>query len=646
MTVLRAPQILSTLPTPGDALGVAASAGLLCVADGTGGLTLVEAADPANPSIISRLEGIGTVTCVALSGSIALVGSRDALYAVDVSSPASPEIVGQVAAPPCAHMVIEGNRAYVSNEGCGFGIYDIGDPGNLRLLGSFVVTSFMTDLAVAPPYVYLAGSTYGFGIIDVSDPAAPVEIAWLPGPEYAQGVDVRGGRAYVVNGWGVTVYDVEDPTAPAVLGTLPVIEARAVALAGDYAFLPSNYRGVQIVDIRHDQPVEPLADLAPVGQTYDVAACGRFAYMAEGSAGLAVVDLTEPAHPLVLATAALPNGDSARKIAADGARVCVTGASQQLHLFDVSEPDQPVLLSSALLPSYSYQPVMAGTWVYIPCGGDGLVLLDVGHATQPPAMWIYDTPGWAAGVQVQDHLAYLADSDALLVLDVANPPTPRLVGQWNHPAGEISVEGVHACLSNGYGGVCLLDISDPFNPAEVAACDIPGYTQAVKLSWPYVYISNEAGGVLIYRIDSGAFAFAGSCYLPRNAATLVRSDNVVLLPQWDQGLRLLLPQCGDAASVPDLAGREAPVRLRMPNPFLAPAPIRFQLGRPAEVDLSIFDPSGRRVTRLARGRYPAGLSEILWNGRDDRGRLVGPGVYFLSGRTREGTARSKLVLVR
>ena len=646
VTTLHEPRILSTLFTPGSALDIDAEAGLICIADGSDGLTLVEAADPANPSIIGRLQSIGFVSCVALAGSVALVGSDTALYTVDVSSPATPVILDQIAGPGCAHIVIEGTLAYVSSDCCGFGIYDLGNPGDLRLLGSFDATSYMTDLAVSLPYVYLAGSMYGFGVIDVSNPTAPVQVAWLPGPEYAQGVDARGGRAYVVNGWGVTVYDIENPTAPAVLGGLPVMEARAVTLAGDYAFLPSNYSGVQIVDIRHDWPAEPLGEMAPVGQTNDVAAYGRFAYQAEGTAGLAVVDLADPAHPVVVGTASLPNSNSARKIAAEGSRVCINDAVRQVHTFDVSEPSQPVFLCSTLLPEYPYEPVLAGGWAFIPCGSHGLVLIDVNDSHPCTGMWIYDTPGWAADVQVQGHLAYVVDSYSLLILDVAYPSTPQLVGQWNHPADEISVEGNYACLSNGYGGLFLLDVRDPANPVQVAECDTPGYTQAVTLSWPYVYSANEVGGLVIHRVDSGDFTFAGSFDLPRNAGTVVRAGDVILVPQWDRGLLVLLPQCVDAAAVPDRAWKDAAVSLRAQNPCSAPGPMRLELRRSAGVSLSIFDASGRRVTKLADGHYPAGTSKILWNGKDDRGLAVKPGVYFVSCRTTEGTASAKLTLVR
>ncbi|MBU1699550.1 MAG: T9SS type A sorting domain-containing protein [Candidatus Eisenbacteria bacterium] len=647
MTILRAPQILSTLYTPGFALDIDEEAGVICVADGSCGLTIVEAANPADPSIIGRLEDLGFVQCVALTGSIALVGSH-ALYAVDVASPASPVILDQIEAPGCSQIVIEGTRAYVSSNCCGFRIFDIEDPGDLRLLGSFDVTCRTSGLAVSLPYVTFAGSTYGFGVIDVSDPAAPFQVGWSPEPEYAQGAAVCGGRAYVVDGRGLTLFDIEDPAAPIMLGYVPLSESpHSVTLAGGYAFVSSGYAGVQIVNIEHDWPAEPLGELAPLDHTKDVAACGGFAYLAEGTAGLAVVDLADPALPVVVGTASLPNSTSARNVAVEGSRSCIIDYTRQLHTFDVSEPSEPVLLSSTLLPESPYSLILAGGWAFIPCGGNGLVLIDISGSRGPQTMWVYDTPGWALDIAVQGHLAYVVDSYALMILDVTNPPKPKLVGQWNQAADEISVDGDYACLSNGYGGLFLLDIRDPANPFQVAECDLPSYTLTATLSWPYVYSSNAEGGLVIHRVDDpGGFTFAGSYDLPRNTGTVTREGDLLLVPLWDEGLQILRPQCGDAAAAPAGAGWNAPVAFRAPNPFSAPGVIRLELRRPADVTLSIFDASGRCITTLADRAYPAGKAEIIWNGKDRRGSAVKPGVYFMSCRTSEGTSTAKLILVR
>jgi spore coat protein A len=70
----------------------------------------------------------------------------------------------------------------------------------------------------------------------------------------------------------------------------------------------------------------------------------------------------------------------------------------------------------------------------------------------------------------------------------------------------------------------------------------------------------------------------------------------------------------------------SPVR---PNPFAAGTTVGYEVDRPAFVRLAAYDVTGRRVRLLVRGAREAGAYSVRWDGRDDGGRELGPGVYFL-----------------
>jgi hypothetical protein len=77
-----------------------------------------------------------------------------------------------------------------------------------------------------------------------------------------------------------------------------------------------------------------------------------------------------------------------------------------------------------------------------------------------------------------------------------------------------------------------------------------------------------------------------------------------------------------------------------PNPFEDRTALAFHLERPGRVECAIFDLNGRRVWRSAEQSVAAGRSQFVWDGRNDRGEPLGPGVYFyrlrLDGRTAGG----------
>ena len=80
-----------------------------------------------------------------------------------------------------------------------------------------------------------------------------------------------------------------------------------------------------------------------------------------------------------------------------------------------------------------------------------------------------------------------------------------------------------------------------------------------------------------------------------------------------------------------------------PNPFRGSATFRFGLSRAGEVRLELFDLAGRRVRSLASGVLPAGEVTREWDGRDEGGHAVHPGVYFVRLTTPARTFRARVV---
>lgn len=90
-----------------------------------------------------------------------------------------------------------------------------------------------------------------------------------------------------------------------------------------------------------------------------------------------------------------------------------------------------------------------------------------------------------------------------------------------------------------------------------------------------------------------------------------------------------------------------PLRLSLsaaPNPSRNGVSLEATLAEPGEAELGIYDLAGRLVRRLHHGPLPIGLTRLEWNGRDDRGRVRGAGMYFV--RARAGTLQSSLKLLR
>ena len=82
-----------------------------------------------------------------------------------------------------------------------------------------------------------------------------------------------------------------------------------------------------------------------------------------------------------------------------------------------------------------------------------------------------------------------------------------------------------------------------------------------------------------------------------------------------------------------------------PAPFGARG-LRWTQDRADNVDLAVVDITGRRIRHLGSGVYAAGMHEMVWDGRDDDGRAVQTGAYFIAGQVGERRMSLKLMIVR
>jgi hypothetical protein len=100
-----------------------------------------------------------------------------------------------------------------------------------------------------------------------------------------------------------------------------------------------------------------------------------------------------------------------------------------------------------------------------------------------------------------------------------------------------------------------------------------------------------------------------------------------------------------AGLVPDVPPTFA-LRQNYPNPFNGGTVLSYSLDAPAEVEIAVYDVSGRRVALIERSHRSEGDHERPWDGRDEGGRRLASGVYFLRLRAGGAEAVRKIVILR
>ncbi len=82
-----------------------------------------------------------------------------------------------------------------------------------------------------------------------------------------------------------------------------------------------------------------------------------------------------------------------------------------------------------------------------------------------------------------------------------------------------------------------------------------------------------------------------------------------------------------------------------PNPARRSVAVEYSLRRNGFVSLEVYSATGNLVRVLRSGRGETGTHLVRWDGRDDRGRPVGPGAYYLRLASADGTHIARLNLL-
>ena len=79
-------------------------------------------------------------------------------------------------------------------------------------------------------------------------------------------------------------------------------------------------------------------------------------------------------------------------------------------------------------------------------------------------------------------------------------------------------------------------------------------------------------------------------------------------------------------------GRSVPTNFALeqnyPNPFSSSTAISYQLNKQSNARVTIYDVLGREIRSFNAGLQTAGAYGVVWDGKNDVGRIVTPGVYF------------------
>jgi len=172
------------------------------------------------------------------------------------------------------------------------------------------------------------------------------------------------------------------------------------------------------------------------------------------------------------------------------------------------------------------------------------------------------------------------------------------------------------------------------------------------------YLDSLMEGETIYTFQSAydtsssnekavAFRYLGDDY------QVIFFDFPLYFIQEQQATELLHQALSDLETSTDVAGEEetkVPASFSLsqnhPNPFNSETVIEYSLPKESLVKIAIYNILGQRVKTLLDKRESAGYKRVIWDGKNEKGKVVSSGIYFCRMETEEFVQTKKMLLLK
>lgn len=156
-------------------------------------------------------------------------------------------------------------------------------------------------------------------------------------------------------------------------------------------------------------------------------------------------------------------------------------------------------------PGQANAVAVAGDYVYVADGDNGLQIIDVHDRSQPELLGAVDTAGTALDLSWWDDIVCLAYGQAgLVIFDTQDPGAPRITGSASTPgdARGIEISDTVAYVADDVVGLMLFDISDPSAPVALGVENTPGKAVNVAVAGPLAYVADETLGLRVVNVSN------------------------------------------------------------------------------------------------------------------------------------------------
>lgn len=264
---------------------------------------------------------------------------------------------------------VDGNRAYVADDGAGMRIVDVTDPRSPVELGGIDSANLGTNAVVACDSFAFIGGWPGPPLrsIQVSDPAHPIMAGGGGAQTDPQDMVLRDTLLYLAGRLRFNVVNVARPRQPVLVGSCNIQGYGSDAVLQDTLAYVSALN-LTVVDVA--QPDSPRVVFNGLSEVEGLDVVDTVAYLAFD--GLKTASIANPAAPYLLDT--VPLVDFITDVVVMDTLAVVSG--RKLHVFNVSDPRELRLLGTWTAPGWCHKLFYTPSYIYAACYDAGVCILE------------------------------------------------------------------------------------------------------------------------------------------------------------------------------------------------------------------------------------------------------------------------------
>ena len=291
--------------------------------------------------------------------------------------------------------------------------------------------------------------------------------------------------------------------------------------------------------------ISTVGSCATSGNDFDVFVQGDYAYVADTSKGLHIIDVSDKTKPVEVGNASGKDWD----VFVQGDYAYVVDSDNGLVIFDVSDKTNPVEVASYnSVDSIEDVSVYQGSsyrYAYLAAGMNGLIILNVTDMSNIQEVGSYDGITALRLFSIDPFIYVTSDDGNLTTIRVINKKSPTRLDSIKATTSSIRgifvdkrtsnafvssdggldiinasiifslsklgsyddgssyaynsfVSNNYAFVADGSGGLKVIDVIDPTSPSYVTKW--LGYSLGVFVDYPYVYSASGSSGLYIGRV--------------------------------------------------------------------------------------------------------------------------------------------------